>query len=179
MVCVNERQQVQGRQPSYVMRMDDENSAKISKTLVVVMIVFLLLNSLRILTAGGEFLFLFVVPNKDDLAIVLGYGVPTWLQVIAPIGELCTVLNATINIIIYKYLKSTACLRNCPTCIPNCFGNVPPQEIPSETPMALDTPTGDVPVGQEPRRLSIDSINIDVVNEICTFQIRKQGNEWL
>ena len=179
MVCVNGRQRVQGIQPSYVMRVDEENSAKISKTLVVVMIVFVLLNSLRLLTAGAEFLFLFVVPNKDDLAIVLGYGVPIWLQVIAPISELCTVLNATINIIIYKYLKSTSCLRNCPRCIPSCFGNVPPQEIPLETPMAIEALTGDVPEVQEPRRLSIDSINIDVVNEICTFQIRKQGTEWL
>lgn len=179
MVCVNERQRVQGRQPSYVMRLDDENSAKISKTLVVVIIVFLLLNSMRLLATGGEFLFLFLWPNKDDQALEFGYEVPIWLQVIAPISELCTVLSATINIIIYKYLKSTACLRNCPACMPSCFRNLPSQEIPAEGPMAPQTPTGDVPEEEELRRGSTEDINIDVENEICTFQIRKQGNEWL
>ena len=178
MMCINRRQRVQGRQPSYVIGMNDENSAKISKILVVVMIVFILLNSLRILAHIGEFLFVFM-SNKNDLAIEFGYGVPLWLQVTAPLGELCTVLSATINIIIYRYLKSTACLRNCPTCVPNCCTNVTSQEIPPETQVALETPTGDAPDEHELRQLSIESMNIDVVSEVCTFQIRKQGHEWL
>ena len=179
MVCINRRQRIQGTQPSYVIGMNDENSAKISKILVVVMIVFILLNSLRLLAAGGEFLFLFIIPKKNSLALEFGYGVPTWLQVIHPIGELCTVLNATINIIIYRYLKSTVCLRKCPTCIPNCCTNVTSEEIPPETPMTLENPAGDAPDEHELRQLSVEPINIDVVSEVCTFQIRKQGHEWL
>ena len=178
MVCINKSQQIQGRQSSYIIRMDEENRAKISKILVVIMVVFMLLNSLRFLAHIGEFLFVFML-KKNNLAVEFGYGVPLWLQVIAPLGEICTVLSATINIIIYRYLKSTACLRNCPTCVPNCCTNVTPEEIPQEAEMTLENPTGDAPDEHELRQLSIEAINIDVVSEVCTFQIRKQGHEWL
>ena len=44
-----------------------------------------------------------------------------WLQAVVLIGELCTVMNACLNIIIYKYMTSSGILDLGPICIPRCL----------------------------------------------------------
>ena len=145
---------------------------KVSKTLVAIIVIFLTLHSLRIVTYIGE-LFILLKPYKDDSILQLGYGVPKWLHVVAPISDLCIVLNASVNILIYKYLNSTTLFNNCPVCIPTCLKNS----------VALDA--------NDSRRNSQYSINIqnmeslcndenndvnvEVVYERCTFQVRNDS----
>ena len=101
---------------------------KVSKNFVSMIILYVLLHSLRIITCIGEVLVV-VMPNKDDSNLQLGYGIPKWLQIVAPISDLCTVLNASINIIIYKYL--TTLFTYCPVCNSNSFQNSCPSEATS------------------------------------------------
>ena len=68
--------------------------------------------------------------------IDLGYGVPIWLRFLGPINELCTVFNACVNIIIYRYLNSSGILRYCPTCLPSYFRSTVRAEVLSAVPIA-------------------------------------------
>ena len=72
-------------------------------------IIFVILHSLRILTSVGE-LYILTQPNRHEFVLELGYGVPMWLHAVVLIGELCTVMNACLNIIIYKYIIYIICL---------------------------------------------------------------------
>ena len=101
-----------------------------------VIIIFVLLHSPRVISSVGEF-YVVSLLNKDAIAQELhNFGLPIWLQAVAPISELATVLNSCINIIIYRYLTSTAVLRYCPTCLPCCFRDISSVEVPSALPIA-------------------------------------------
>ena len=116
MIVLLHGRHIQNARPSLTARMN-ETTKKITKSLVAIIIVFVILHSPRVISSVAEFYFL-TMPNKNEAMVELGYGVPIWLRFLGPINELCTVLNACVNIIIYRYLNSSGILRYCPTCLP-------------------------------------------------------------
>ena len=100
---------------------------KLSKTLVAMIIVFLILHSLRIIAYIGEF-FTLLKPNKDNSILQLGYGFPKWLHIVAGFSDLCTVLSASVNVLIYTYFNSNSMLLYRWYLIPNCFNPSYPRE---------------------------------------------------
>ena len=177
----------------------DENNKKISKSLVVIIITFVSLNSLRILTAIGELIVL-TIPNKDDFSLKLGYGVPIWLQLVSPISELCIVLNASVNIIIYKIINSST-MTNCfHSIITRYFGfitstatpipltivvtrptelYIPSIEIPPSTPIVVLPGTDIQTVDHEYSSQSNTAVELDMANQTCSFHIRRQGSKYI
>ena len=153
---------------------------KVSKSLVVVIITFITLHSPRIIASVGE-LHILMMQNKDDIALKLGHGIPMWLQVLAPISELCTVLNACANIIIYKYMNSTNTLRcSCPLmCIKICVQRSASAGASSSLPYQNEPPRHIQGDEDESRHLRGDNIVMDVVNETCTFKIYKKGTDFI
>ena len=122
---------LQNARPSFTRRMNN----KITKSLAAIILTFVILHSPRVISSLGEFYFL-TIPNKNEIMIELGYGVPIWLRFLGPINELCTVLNACVNIIIYRYLNSSGILRYCPTCLPGYFRSTVEAEVLSAVPIA-------------------------------------------
>ena len=137
------------------------------------------------------------MPNKDEIALELGHGIPIWLKVLGPINELCTVLNACLNIIIYRYLNCSGILRYCLMYVPSCFRSTNSTEIPSSLPIAnehrTNTPLeehevqgrtdisgssampsinpGNIALQEnEPRNSSEDDLTLDTVNQTVTFR---------
>ena len=180
-------------------RIIDENNKKISKSLVVIIITFVALNSLRIITSMGELIVL-TIPNKDDFTLKLGYGVPIWLQVVSPISELCTVLNASVNIIIYKLINSSSMANYFHTIIPRQFRWNTSSAIPVSAPIIAVLPTEeDIPLVDVPILLPISvtratdipttehesssqsnaAVELDMVNQTCSFHIRRQGSQYI
>ena len=133
-----------------------------------------------------------------------------WLQAVVLIGELCTVMNACLNILIYKYMTSSGILDFCPICIPRCFQStastgrlVPMANVThAVTPVVENEsciPSGNAIRVDEERSLSLASthgfgnpdgaiessyssdnaINMDIVNELCTFYVVRQGREYI
>ena len=207
-IYTNQRQQ-QNRQMPQVMRMMNETSEKVSKSFIMMLIIFVILHSLRIVTSVGE-LYILTQPNRHEFVLELGYGVPMWLQAVVLIGELCTVMNACLNIIIYKYMTSSGILDFCPICIPSCFRTTASTErlVPmanvthAVTPVVENEsciPSGNAIRVDEERSLSLASthgfgnpdgaiessyssdnaINMDIVNELCTFYVVRQGREYI
>ena len=123
---------------------------------------FIILHSPRIITSVGQF-WVAAMLNKEEITLRFGHGVPIWLQALAPISELCTILNSCLNVIIYKYLTSTAVLRYCPSCLSCCFRDTTSVEIPTSLPInnvrRANTPVG----GDESRHSPENNINMVVV----------------
>ena len=134
MIVLLHGRHIQNARPSLTARMN-ETTKKITKSLVAIIIVFVILHSPRVISSVAEFYFL-TMPNKNEVMIELGYGVPIWLRFLGPINELCTVLNACVNIIIYRYLNSSGILRYCPTCLPSYFRSTVRAEALSAVPSA-------------------------------------------
>ena len=83
---------------------------KASKTAIVLIFVFIFLHSLRFVTSVGEFVVLIGKNKTSDLQH--GMGIPEWLQIVVTLGNLCMVINASVNYVIYHYLNaSTICIR--------------------------------------------------------------------
>ena len=83
---------------------------KASKTAVVLIVVFIFLHSLRFVTSVGEFVVLIGKNKTSDLQH--GMGIPVWLEIVVTMGNLCMVINASVNYVIYHYLNaSTICNR--------------------------------------------------------------------
>ena len=208
-ILYTHKRRVENRYAPNVVRMMDETMEKVSKSCVMIIIVFITLHSLRIVTSVGEF-YVLTRKNKDVLALKLGLGVPMWLQALAPISELCTVVNACLNIVVYRYITSSGVLRYCPACVPSCFHNIDTAEISRSLPTA-SVPRPNTPVEeQESRHSSTNVMNvevsspmvsisrnsiateenasnnssngcirIDVINQRTTFHVRRQGHEWI
>ena len=208
-ILYTHKRRVENRYAPNVVRMMDETMEKVSKSCVMIIVVFITLHSLRIVTSVGEF-YVLTRKNKDELALKLGLGVPMWLQALAPISELCTVVNACLNIVVYRYITSSGVLRYFPTCVPSCFHNTETAEISPSLPNA-SVPRPNTPVEeQESRHSSTNVINvevplpmasitrgntateenasnsssngcirIDVINQRTTFHVRRQGHEWI
>ena len=134
MIVLLNKRHIQNARPSLTTRMN-ETTQKITKSLVAIIMVFVILHSPRVISSLAEFYFL-TMPNKNEVMIELGYGVPIWLRFLGPINELCTVLNACVNIIIYRYLNSSGILRYCPTCLPSHFRSTVRPEVLTEVPIA-------------------------------------------
>ena len=132
MIFTNNRPLI-NRQSSNSRRIMDANTKKISKSLVAIIFTFVTLHSPRIVTSLGELIVL-TMPNKNDLYLNLGYGFPAWLQIIAPISDLCIVLNASLTIIIYKLTNSVPMPEYFSTSIPNYFRMINSAVIPSSLP---------------------------------------------
>ena len=109
--------------------MNDKRESNVSKSLVVIIFVLITLHSLRIIISIGE-LYVATMSNKNEVSLELSYGVPMWLQIVAPVSELCTILNACVNTIIYHYLTSSAILNYRPTSIPSCLRKIASVETP-------------------------------------------------
>ena len=81
------------------------NNHKASKTLIFMIVSFVLLHSLRMATNIGEIILLF---NKNKIS---GYNlqhdraIPEWLEITAILGNICMVINASINYLIYHFLN--------------------------------------------------------------------------
>ena len=128
-----------------------EASEKITKSLVGIIVVFIVLHSPRIVASVGEYYYTITeyyltMPNRNEKALQFGYGIPMWLQVLGPVNELCTVLNACLNIIIYRYLNCTCTSPYCPTCRPSCFQRTAPAATTSPSLSRENTKHVDTPV---------------------------------
>ena len=178
--------------------MMNQTNDNVSKTCVVLIVIFITLHCPRVITSVGEF-FVAARPNKDEVAQQLGHGVPIWLQALALISELCTMLNACLNIIIYKYMTSATVLQYCPSCLPCCIGDIGLVEIPrrTNTPVENNESTGndinidilgplsmasinrpDILTEELASRHSSDhDIAMDLVSKSCTIQTPRQENE--
>ena len=66
---------------------------------------FVAFNVFRIITTCGEFYVLFD-SNKDDESIKRGNGVPLWVDIMALLSELCSVINSSLVPVIYLDLKT-------------------------------------------------------------------------
>ena len=147
--------------------------------------------------------------NKDDISLKLGHWVPIWLQTLVPISELCTLLYACVNIIIYKYITSIAVSWYCPSCVSCCFRGTTTVKITSSLPddnlLRNNTPEGNQFRNSSDNIMNMDiagllsrdninrsyiqteeyqfihssdhAISMGVVNESCTFQLRRQEQE--
>ena len=175
MIVLLNKRHIQNARPSLSARMN-ETTEKITKSLVAIIMVFVILHSPRVISSVAEFYFL-TMPNKNEVMIDLGYGVPIWLRFLGPINELCTVFNACVNIIIYRYLNSSGILRYCPTCLPSDFRSTVRAEVLSAVPVArqnranhragenhqsINLSDNDVEIGNADS-LSRDRINCDPV----------------
>ena len=81
------------------------NNHKASKTLIFMIVSFVLLHSLRMATNVGEIILLF---NKNKISVddlQHDRGVPRWLEITAILGNICMVMNASVNYLIYHFLN--------------------------------------------------------------------------
>ena len=86
------------------------NNHKASKTLIFMIISFLLLHSLRIVTNIGEIILLF---NKNKISVYdlqHDRNIPEWLEITAILGNICMVINASTNYLIYHFLNWNKCI---------------------------------------------------------------------
>ena len=135
-----------------------------------------------------------------------------WLRILGSIKELCTALNACLNIIIYRYLNSPGLFRCHPKCHFSCCRGTTTVEVPTLLPMMNighvntsiqehesrhlsenATRTDDVGSSSiiihnhacnpkqydESRNVSNCVVNVDVVSEIVTFQVRRKGHDYI
>ena len=81
------------------------NNHKASKTLIFMIISFVLLHSLRMVTNIGEIILLF---NKNKISVYdlqHDCSIPEWLEITAILGNICMVINASLNYLIYHFLN--------------------------------------------------------------------------
>ena len=183
------------REDSNGIGMTNRTSEKVTMSLVAIIVVFIMLHFPRIISSVAEF-YILTMPNKDEIALQLGHGIPMWLKFLGPINELCTVLNACLNIIIYRHLNCSGILRYCIMYVPSCFRSTNSTEIPSSLPIANEHRTHRTPEEHEVqgrpdisgssamaninqgniasqenelRNSSEDTLTLDTVNQTVTF----------
>ena len=130
MIVLTRKRQQLSREESNSTGMTNTASERVTMSLVAIIIVFIILHSPRIISSVAEF-YVLTMPNKDEIALELGHGIPMWLKFLGTINGLCTVLNACLNIIIYRYLNWSGVLRYCLMCAPSCFSTTNRTEITS------------------------------------------------
>ena len=83
------------------------NNRKASKTLFLMVSTFLLLHALRFVTNVGEFIVLLGKNKRSNTILQFGGGIPRWLEIVMILGNICMVINASINYLIYLFLNSS------------------------------------------------------------------------
>ena len=97
------------------------NGNKVSKTILVTLISFILLHSLRLVTSVGELISLLGRNNISNDDLQDGLGVPTWFQVVMPFSHFCLVIHSSTSFLIYLYLNSTITCTFVHICKIRCF----------------------------------------------------------
>ena len=121
-----------------------------------------------------------------------------WLQIVSPISELCTVLNASANIVIYKLINSSTIANNFSTIIRGYFGWIPSSVTSTSPPIIVARPTDShIPSTEAHSPLPVcvargtdiqsrqhgysnssnAAIELDINNQTCRFHVRNQGSE--
>ena len=90
------------------------NNRKASKTLFLMVFTFLLLHTLRFVTNVGEFIVLLENNKTSHTILQLGGGIPTWLEIVMILSNICMVINASINYLIYLFLNSSKKFNHTP-----------------------------------------------------------------
>jgi hypothetical protein len=134
---------------------------RMSKTLFIIILAFFVLHFLRIISYVGEFVLLFL-SNKNSYCLQLGFGIPKWLQVIAILSNLCTVIGASINTIIYNCANSPSLINTFPSCISHCYQYQNP------------TPSEDFPLPPLPTKSTRS--DTDLQNEVITNKVCQDGD---
>ena len=80
-------------------------SNKIYRTLFTIIFTFIILHSLRIATNIGELIVLLTKDKTSNHDLQDELVIPNWLQIIATLGEICMVVNASVNYVVYHYLN--------------------------------------------------------------------------
>ena len=159
------KRRLEHRHASYVIRSMNEANEKITRSLLEIIIVFILLQSPRIVGSVGEY-YVLTMPNRDEMDLEFGLGIPVWLQILVPISELCTALNACLNIIIYRYLNSPRLFCSFSNCCLRSFQRTTTAEIPSVLPMAIIHHANTQVEEHKPRHAYHNEINIDDVGSM-------------
>ena len=68
---------------------------------------FLILHALRFVTNVGEFIVLLGKNKRSNTILQFGGGIPRWLEIVMILGNICMVINASINYLIYLFLNSS------------------------------------------------------------------------
>ena len=174
MITHTRKNQLPSREDPNAMGIINETSEKITKSLVAIIVLFIILHSPRLISSVGEYYFL-TIPNKDQIAIELGYGIPIWLKVLGPINEFCTVLNACLNIIIYRYLNCSGILRYCLMRVPSCFSTSTRTRIPSSMPIANEHRTNTRVEEHGSVHPSDNGIKTDISGSSAMFSVNRSN----
>ena len=116
------------------------NRHKALKTVFVQIVVFILLHLLRFFTSIGDFIVLWRKNNISNYDLQHDRGIPTWLEIVTILSNLCMVINASVNYLIYIYLNPTTFFNRAPVIIPpflsprpslrrNAVVEIPPQNV--------------------------------------------------
>ena len=164
-IVLTNKRRLAHRHSSCVVRNMNESNEKITRSLVGIIVVFVVLQFPRIVGSVGEY-YVLTVPNRDETALELGLGIPLWLRILGPIHELCTALNASLNIIIYGYLNSP----RLPYWFLNCGLRSLQRTTTAETPLVLPMANihhANTQVEEQDRSHAPDNaINIDDVDSL-------------
>ena len=170
------------------------NTNKATKTFFVMVFTFIILHSLRFVTSLGEFI---VILGKNKISNDnLKYdGGPEWLNILAMIGSICMVINASINFLIYLYLNPTKRYNFIHLCIPlisniaihpinaikSSLSSYSLQQKPSEEVTLQDEGTNRIVSVAVVEVHAADDSNSTgkVLNQNETFEVIKAGTEWL
>ena len=164
-IVLTNKRRLAHRHSSCVVRNMNESNEKITRSLVGIIVVFVVLQFPRIVGSVGEY-YVLTMPNRDETALELGLGIPMWLRILGPIHELCTALNASLNIIIYGYLNSP----RLPYWFLNCGLRSLQRTTTAETPLVLPMANihhANTQVEEQDRSHAPDNaINIDDVDSL-------------
>ena len=83
------------------------NSTKAAKMVIFQIAAFILLHVLRFFLSVGEFTFLVTKNKLSNYDLQHDHGIPAWLKVLSILSNLCMVINASVNYLIYLYLNVT------------------------------------------------------------------------
>ena len=97
------------------------NNNKALKTSFLLIFIFLFLHSLRLVTSVGELIVILGENNISDHILQHGRGIPKWLEVVMSLSNLCMVINASINFLVYMFLNSSITIKNVSFCKPPCL----------------------------------------------------------
>ena len=88
----------------------DEQQKALTRSLLLIILTFIGLHSLRVFNAFGEFIIL-ILPNKNNTSIKYGYGVPILFDFTTSISEFLMVIYSTFTVIIYLFPNASK-IRN-------------------------------------------------------------------
>ena len=95
------------------------NRHKTLKTVFIQIVVFILLHLLRFFTSIGDFIVLWSKNDISNYDLQHDRGIPTWLEIVTILSNLCMVINASVNYLIYIYLNPTTFFSRAPVIIPH------------------------------------------------------------